>query len=107
MVTEIATISSLMFCFKSTVVLGFFSNTLLLRNPQRKMYSIQILSGRSIQFKYSEEEVFNSNPRRKKYSIQILRGRNIQFKSSEEKVFNSDPQRKKYSIQILRGRSIQ
>ena len=27
-----------MFCFKSTVVLGFFSYTLLLRYPQRKKY---------------------------------------------------------------------
>jgi hypothetical protein len=35
---EIAAISSLMFCFKSKVVLGFFSYTLLLRYPQRKKY---------------------------------------------------------------------
>jgi len=35
---EIAATSSLMFCFKSTVVLGFFSYTLLLRYPQRKKY---------------------------------------------------------------------
>ena len=34
MLAEIATTSSLMFCFKSTVVLGF----LLLRYPQRKKY---------------------------------------------------------------------
>jgi hypothetical protein len=27
-----------MFCFKSTVVLGFFPYTLLLRHPQRKKY---------------------------------------------------------------------
>jgi predicted neutral ceramidase superfamily lipid hydrolase len=27
-----------MFCFKSAVVLGFFSYTLLLRHPQRKKY---------------------------------------------------------------------
>jgi hypothetical protein len=39
MVGEIAATSSLMFCFKSTVVLGFFSYTLLLRYPQRKKYS--------------------------------------------------------------------
>ena len=38
MLEEIAAISSLMFCFKSTVVLGFFSYTLLLRYPQRKKY---------------------------------------------------------------------
>ena len=36
MLGEIAATSSLMFCFKSTVVLGFFSYTLLLRYPQRK-----------------------------------------------------------------------
>jgi len=36
MVGEIAAISSLLFCFKSIVVLGFFSYTLLLRYPQRK-----------------------------------------------------------------------
>jgi len=36
MVGEIAATSSQMFCFKSTVVLGFFSYTLLLRYPQRK-----------------------------------------------------------------------
>jgi hypothetical protein len=36
MVGEIAATSFLMFCFKSTVVLGFFSYTLLLRYPQRK-----------------------------------------------------------------------
>jgi len=35
---ETAATSSLMFCFKSTVVLGFFSYTLLLRYPQRKKY---------------------------------------------------------------------
>ena len=35
---EIAATSSMMFCFKSTVVLGFFSYTLLLRYPQRKKY---------------------------------------------------------------------
>jgi hypothetical protein len=35
---EIAATSSLMFCFKSTVVLGFSSYTLLLRYPQRKKY---------------------------------------------------------------------
>jgi hypothetical protein len=33
---EIAATSSLMFCLKSTVVLGFISYTLLLRYPQRK-----------------------------------------------------------------------
>ena len=38
MVGEIAATSSLMFCFMSTVVLGFFSCTLLLRYPQRKNY---------------------------------------------------------------------
>jgi hypothetical protein len=38
MVGEIAATFSLMFCFKSTVVLGFFSYTLLLRYPQRKKY---------------------------------------------------------------------
>jgi len=38
MVGEIAVTSSLMFCFKSTVVHGFFSYTLLLRYPQRKKY---------------------------------------------------------------------
>jgi len=38
MVGEIAATSSLMFCFKSTVVLDFFSYTLLLRYPQRKKY---------------------------------------------------------------------
>jgi len=38
MLGEIAVTSSLMFCFKSTVVLGFFSYTLLLRYPQRKKY---------------------------------------------------------------------
>jgi len=36
MVGEIAATSSLMFCFKSTVVLSFYSYTLLLRYPQRK-----------------------------------------------------------------------
>jgi hypothetical protein len=36
MLGETAATSSLMFCFKSTVVLGFFSYTLLLRYPQRK-----------------------------------------------------------------------
>ena len=36
MVREIAATSSLMFCFKSTVVLSFYSYTLLLRYPQRK-----------------------------------------------------------------------
>ena len=36
MVVEIAATSSLIFCFKSTAVLGFFSYTLLLRYPQRK-----------------------------------------------------------------------
>ena len=36
MLGEIAATSSLMFCFKSTVVLGFFSYTLLLRYPQRR-----------------------------------------------------------------------
>jgi hypothetical protein len=35
MVGGIAATSSLMFCFKSFVVLGFFSYTLLLRYPQR------------------------------------------------------------------------
>ena len=38
MVGEIAATSSLMVCFKSTVVLGFFSYTLLLKYPQRKKY---------------------------------------------------------------------
>jgi len=38
MVGEIAATSSLMFCFKSTVVFGLFSYTLLLRYPQRKKY---------------------------------------------------------------------
>jgi len=38
MVGEITATSSLMFCFQSTVVLGFFSYTLLLRYPQRKKY---------------------------------------------------------------------
>ena len=41
MLGEIAATSSLMFCFKSTVVLGFFSYTLLLRYPQRKKYCDQ------------------------------------------------------------------
>jgi hypothetical protein len=35
---KIAATFSLMFCFKSTVVLGFFPYTLLLRYPQRKKY---------------------------------------------------------------------
>jgi len=38
MVGEIAATSSLMFYFKSTIVLNFFSYTLLLRYPQRKKY---------------------------------------------------------------------
>ena len=38
MLGEIAATSSLMFCFKPTIVLGFFSYTLLLRYPQRKKY---------------------------------------------------------------------
>jgi len=38
MLGEIAATSSLMISFKSTVVLGFFSYTLLLRYPQRKKY---------------------------------------------------------------------
>ena len=38
MVGESAATSSLMFCFKSTVVLGFISYTFLLRHPQRKKY---------------------------------------------------------------------
>ena len=38
MLGEIAATSSLMFCYKSTVVLGFFSYTLLLKYPQRKKY---------------------------------------------------------------------
>jgi len=38
MLGEIAANSYLMFCFKSTVVLGFFSYTLLLRYPQMKKY---------------------------------------------------------------------
>jgi len=38
MLGEIAATSSLMFCFKSTVVLGFVSYTLLLRYPQRNKY---------------------------------------------------------------------
>jgi len=41
MVGETAATSCLMFCFKSTVVLGFFSYTLLLRYPQRKKYCDQ------------------------------------------------------------------
>ena len=36
MLGEIVAPSSLMFCFKSTVVLGFFSYTLLLRYPQEE-----------------------------------------------------------------------
>jgi len=36
MVGKIAATSSLMFCFKSTVVLGFFSYTVLLSYPQSK-----------------------------------------------------------------------
>ena len=36
MVGEIAATSSLMFCFKSAVVLSFFSYTFLLRYPYRK-----------------------------------------------------------------------
>jgi len=36
-----AATSSLMFCLKSTVVLGFFLYTLLLRYPQRKKYCDQ------------------------------------------------------------------
>ena len=38
MLGEIAATSSLMFCFKSTAVLSFFSFTLLLRYPRRKKY---------------------------------------------------------------------
>ena len=38
MLGEIAATSSLKFCFKSTVVLGFFLYTLLLRYPQRVKY---------------------------------------------------------------------
>ena len=38
MLGEIAATSSLMFCFKYTIVIGFFSYTLLLRYPQRKKY---------------------------------------------------------------------
>jgi len=38
MLGEIAYTSSLMFCSKSTIVLGFFSYTLLLRYPQRNRY---------------------------------------------------------------------
>jgi len=38
MLGEIASPSSLMFCFKSTIFLDFFSYTLLLRYPQRKKY---------------------------------------------------------------------
>jgi len=38
MLGEIAATSSLMFCFESTLVLGFFSCILLLRYPQRKKY---------------------------------------------------------------------
>jgi hypothetical protein len=41
MLGEIAAAPSLMLCFKSTVVLGFFSYTLLLRYPQRKKYCDQ------------------------------------------------------------------
>jgi hypothetical protein len=36
MLGEIAATSSLMSCYKSTIVLGFFLYTLLLRYPQRK-----------------------------------------------------------------------
>jgi hypothetical protein len=38
MLGETAATSSLMFCFKSTVVLGFFSYTLLWRYPQKMKY---------------------------------------------------------------------
>jgi len=38
MLRETAATSSLMFCFKSTFVLGFFSYTLFLRYPKRKKY---------------------------------------------------------------------
>jgi hypothetical protein len=41
MLGEIAATSSLMFCFKSTVVLGFLPYTLRLRYPQRKKYCDQ------------------------------------------------------------------
>ena len=41
MVGEIVATSSLMYCFKSTVVLGFFSYTLLLRYLQRKKHCDQ------------------------------------------------------------------
>jgi hypothetical protein len=41
MLGETAASSSLMFCFKSTVALGFFSYTLLLRYPQKKKYCDQ------------------------------------------------------------------
>jgi hypothetical protein len=46
MVGEIVATSSLMFCFKSTIVLGFFSYTLLLRYPQRK--KLQALKSGSV-----------------------------------------------------------
>jgi hypothetical protein len=51
MVGKIDATSSLIFCFKSTIVLGFFSYTLLLRNPQRKKLQALIsgdLAGHSI-----------------------------------------------------------
>jgi hypothetical protein len=51
MVGEIAATLSLMFCFKSTVVLDFFSYTLLLRYPQRqKSQALKLgdLAGHSI-----------------------------------------------------------
>ena len=40
MVGEIVATGSLMFCFKSTVVSGFFSYTLLLRYPKRKKLQV-------------------------------------------------------------------
>jgi len=41
MVGEIVATLSLMFCFKSTIALGFFSYTLILRYPQRKSQALR------------------------------------------------------------------
>ena len=41
MVGETEATSSLMLCFKSTVILGFFSYTLLLRYPQKKSQALR------------------------------------------------------------------
>jgi hypothetical protein len=43
MLGETAATSSLMFCFKSTVFLGFFSYTLLLRYPQEEVLRLGTL----------------------------------------------------------------